>query len=273
VTWRNAAARVLRTQAAQMEAQLLGVLNDEDPEHLHDLRVALRRARCALHLFREGLGPHRCHALSAELRDVALPLGQLRDLDLLLTRLPGALAQTGADAGKALLHQVAQRRAQCLRDLQPTLIAPRFQHLCQTLHRTASWRGERADHPLAPDVPELIWEAASPLHALRKQKTFAATELHSMRIRFKVLRYSLEFLGQRHLRRIVRFQDCLGDLQDHTSGVRILVDLAREGGLEAARVECLGELAQVERQGFRAREAEFLTLWQEHRGWWKRFKP
>jgi CHAD domain-containing protein len=272
-TWRQAAARILRAQAVQMEAHLLGVLNDADPEHLHNLRVALRRSRCALQLFREDLGPERCQSLRTALGRVARPLGQVRDLDLLLARLPRALAQTGASDGESLAALLMEERRRRREDLLPLLLSRPFQRARQALHRVRTWAGVRAARPLAPDIPALLWQAATPLHALRKRPIFTEAELHALRIRLKTLRYTLEFLGGGGVRPIIRLQDCLGALQDHRSGVGILVALAGEPGLEPARAELLGELAQVERRGIRERGAEFLGLWRARRGWWKRFRP
>src|SRR5690349_3666103 len=56
-----------------------------DPEHVHDSRVAIRRMRAALRLFKDVLP--NAEALDEELRWMADELGPVRDLDVQLKRL------------------------------------------------------------------------------------------------------------------------------------------------------------------------------------------
>ena len=74
---------VLRRQLAVLRATEPGTRLGEDPEELHDMRVATRRLRAALDLFVDVL-PVRARAFRAELGWLAGVLGVVRDLDVQL---------------------------------------------------------------------------------------------------------------------------------------------------------------------------------------------
>jgi inorganic triphosphatase YgiF len=77
---------VLRRQFTEMRAHESGTRLGEDPEELHDMRVATRRMRAAMKVF-EGTLPERAKWLREELRWVAGVLGEVRDLDVQIGRL------------------------------------------------------------------------------------------------------------------------------------------------------------------------------------------
>ncbi|MBK8729145.1 MAG: CHAD domain-containing protein [Tetrasphaera sp.] len=58
------------------------------PSALHQTRVGLRRFRSALSLFRRALDDPQVEWLGDEVRELALPLGDARDLDVLMAE-PG----------------------------------------------------------------------------------------------------------------------------------------------------------------------------------------
>src|SRR5215212_10108639 len=71
-----------------------GVRLGEDPEELHDMRVATRRLRAALKLYKEVL-PKRAERYERDLRHFAGSLGEVRDLDVHLERLAGEASRDG----------------------------------------------------------------------------------------------------------------------------------------------------------------------------------
>jgi triphosphatase len=72
---------ILRRHFGQMLAHEPGVRLGEDPEELHDMRVATRRLRAALKLYSDVL-PKRSERYERDLRWVARALGEVRDLDV-----------------------------------------------------------------------------------------------------------------------------------------------------------------------------------------------
>ena len=79
---------VLRRQLAVVRAKEPGTRLGEDPEELHDMRVATRRLRAALSLF-EAVLPVRAQVFREELGWLARLLGSVRDLDVQLEGLAG----------------------------------------------------------------------------------------------------------------------------------------------------------------------------------------
>ena len=74
---------VLRRQLAVVRDKEPGTRLGEDPEELHDMRVATRRMRAALALF-AGVLPVRAQVFREELGWLARMLGAVRDLDVQL---------------------------------------------------------------------------------------------------------------------------------------------------------------------------------------------
>ena len=108
-----AARKVLGQQTVKMRANIAGTIEGEDPEYLHDLRVATRRLRSALRLFAGVLGPRRSDALRRDLGWMAQHLGTVRDLDVFILNLREQARRLGeADAIAALLTAELVRRRQ-----------------------------------------------------------------------------------------------------------------------------------------------------------------
>src|SRR4029077_18570875 len=65
-----------------IEANRYGALAAEDPEYLHQMRVALRRLRTAFAVFADGVAGPVAAPLLAELRWLSRSLGSARDWDV-----------------------------------------------------------------------------------------------------------------------------------------------------------------------------------------------
>ncbi|MDD1729311.1 MAG: CHAD domain-containing protein, partial [Methanospirillum sp.] len=66
----------------QLEAELQGVLRNDDIEYVHRSRVATRRIRAAFPLFAECLPTDRRRAWEKQIRRLTRSLGEARDLDV-----------------------------------------------------------------------------------------------------------------------------------------------------------------------------------------------
>ena len=71
---------------------------DEDIEHVHQLRVATRRAIAAIRVFEDQLPRRRTRQMKQILRRVRQTAGNARDLDVLYHRLESHVAQS-SDSG------------------------------------------------------------------------------------------------------------------------------------------------------------------------------
>ncbi len=81
----------VRDQVAAISRYDPRVRRDE-PDAVHQMRVATRRARSALQAFGGVIDRHATRPLCAELKWLAAALGQTRDTEVLLARLTADLA-------------------------------------------------------------------------------------------------------------------------------------------------------------------------------------
>ena len=269
--------RVVARQLREMDANRSGTIEDSEPERLHDLRVATRRVRFALRLFAPWLGPGAA-ALRRELRWIALCLGGVRDLDVFAERLrgdPGGLA-AGQTALGILLAHVDGWRAARLAMLRRALLSTRWEHLTAGLavlgrdEITAIARGGVAT--VAEIAPIMVCDAARRVarRGVRALTSGRAVDLHTVRIAFKGLRYTTEFVAPAYgtrarqaIHAMIAFQDCLGAHHDAIVARRRLFWLRREitaraAGRGIALVETLLEHARHDAE---ARRGEFVALW------------
>ena len=77
-----AATRVVELRAAEVFEHSRGVLDLEDVERLHDMRVATRRLRAALEVFRPCFPRKRYRGALRPLKALADALGERRDRDV-----------------------------------------------------------------------------------------------------------------------------------------------------------------------------------------------
>ena len=204
------------------------VLDDRDPEPLHQLRVSLRRLRTALGQFAPALElPDGVS--EPRIASVARRTGLCRDLDVLslrlreqlLPRLPHAEQDRLTGAMKRLSHD----RAQAFDTLREALHSPRYLKL---LARLSKWDNLPRFTPLG-ELPLLPWlydwqapfTAGLFLHPGWTADDPAAKSLHGLRKRIKKARYSLEHLEswcepplRDWIQDLRQAQDHLGELHD-----------------------------------------------------------
>jgi CHAD domain-containing protein len=135
-----AAARVLRTRAAEVFAHADGVLDVERIERLHGMRVATRRLRAALEVFEAGFPRKRHRKTLKKVKRLADALGERRDRDVeieFLTAFAGEApeADRGALAARIEVLSAEQRRAN--EDLVPFLAKERMKQLRRRLEKLA----------------------------------------------------------------------------------------------------------------------------------------
>src|SRR3954447_22073469 len=82
-----AAARVVGVRAEELFEHQAGVLDTEDIERVHDMRVASRRLRAVLEIFAECFDPEEHRAVLSDVKRLADALGERRDPDVHLAAL------------------------------------------------------------------------------------------------------------------------------------------------------------------------------------------
>ncbi len=211
-----ALAQVLPNLAALAEAGPAG------PEHLHQLRVGLRRLRTALREFGDGVEGVDA-AWQIALAQVFSALGALRDREVVEHTLsvPRAAAQrAGLDAAPATPRPTAALTAQ-----DTALVRERGLHRLLLALIGLTLAGEPPDSGIA--LIEVARKRLTRLHrrVTADAKRFAALDdaaRHGLRKRMKRLRYSLEFVAPlfaakavaRYLALLKPAQEALGNYND-----------------------------------------------------------
>jgi triphosphatase len=251
---------VLRQNFAALLRKEGGTRLGEDPEQLHDMRVATRRLRAAIALFEAAL-PAEVVGRREELGWVASALGAVRDLDVLIEQVEAwARPAEGLDdrAVGAVAGVLSADRDQARANLVQTLDSPRYERLLaeltDVLRHGPMGASPSSRVPAVDAAPSLIKERYRKVRkgGRRIDRTSKPADYHRLRIRAKRLRYALQFLapiygkGVRALiRRTVRLQDLLGAHQDAEVAVaRFEAIVAEEGNdLHPAAAFAMGEIA------------------------------
>jgi CHAD domain-containing protein len=231
---------VLRRWMDIIDAARPGVLDDLDPEYLHELRTAVRAIRSILRLAGAQLPETQAARFAAEFAWFGRLTTPLRDIDVYLLELAGRGAVDVSDLdGLAPLRQhLARRRTNALRTLRSDLRSARGERLSADWRRTLDALGAlRVGGPSTREIAAIhaqtayrrIRNAAAPVTAQTP-----ADELHRLRRRCKRMRYLLDsyesvYEPQPHravLSALKKLQDCLGDIQDSDVQRGHLLDIA-----------------------------------------------
>ena len=149
-----------------------GVLKDKDAEHLHQMRVNLRRLRTAQQVFAPVMTLPKA-AKEPQVKTVARRLGQLRDLDIIADALVGQYLPDLPEAeGKVLalgLKALKRRRRRALKRVKSTLKGKSYRALGKALKawtQAPQWNAT-ATLPIATTLPDLVlpWVSRLWLHS------------------------------------------------------------------------------------------------------------
>jgi CHAD domain-containing protein len=273
----------LRTHFPSFLEHEPGARLGEEPEEVHDMRVAIRRVRAAIALFGDALPP-RSRWLRDEFRWVADSLGAVRDLDVQLAQAAEWAQSLGPEDRRALTPIVEiledrrrNARGRMIRDLD----SPRFERLVtectEMLQRGPSAQSPTSRSPVVKVAPDLL---GKPFRKVRRagdriDTSSSPSEFHALRIKCKRLRYALEFLApvyrkpaRRLVKRLVAVQDLLGLHQDAQVAMDQIRSMVHEEGarLGADTLFLLGHIAdRYDRQAADLR-TQFPAVYQKLRG-------
>ena len=194
------------------------LLAERDPGALHQARIALRRLRTALSLFRATVSGREYQELREEIGWLAGQLGDARDADVMLAGESGL-------AEEELLHaRLLRTRAKAYDRVDAALRSERTRALMLRLAlwiELGSWRFRaRSGGPVGPLAARQLERQWRKLRRHRGRIAEAkGSERHRLRLDVKKLRYSAEFLAGLHAKRPKavrrdRFLEALKDLQD-----------------------------------------------------------
>ena len=223
------------------------IASDLNAAALHQARVAMRRLRSALTLFRPVLVDSDFARLRSELRWFTDQLGEARNLDVILATKP----TQGARPDPALRRQLRRQRKDSYQCVQRALAERRLPALILDLvawSEVGDWRFEEsARQPIGPFAEARLDRAWKRVRRQGKGlATLSVEDRHRLRIEMKKLRYAAEFfagLAPRNRRRqqklfTGRLRDCqelLGDLNDIETRRQLAPQLfeGKDGAVEA----------------------------------------
>jgi CHAD domain-containing protein len=282
--------QIIRHNLQKFVDQESAVFDNKDSEPLHQMRVAMRRLRTAVDVFRSAIALPK-GVSNQSIGKIAKRLGENRDLDVLHHELTTYYQPLLSKAEHAKFDQVLQHlqqtRKQSFQHLHKTLHGDRYQKLKQALQ---AWVDEPA-YTLIGDlsVQEVLSDLLLPLicqlflhpgwlvgatiqagkvtpmplensEVLNQQFEEFGDVLHGLRKQMKGVRYQseffLDFYEAPYLQCIEEFktiQDILGQLQD-----RVVLRQFIESTLNADFAEVLPTLNQVMQQDQKA----FWQSWQ-----------
>jgi CHAD domain-containing protein len=206
----------LREQVDELARHDPGARLDDDPERIHRMRVATRRARSALRAARPLLDLDWAQGLREELKWLGSELAPARDLDVLLARLAPDAAELGKPAA-TIVRQLEGDRRRAQKQLVAVLESPRYLALLGELERAADApRVRTADANLDKLARKEFAGLRRAVRALGKRPSDEA--VHEVRKRGKRARYSAELAGGKQRKKFAEaakaFQDVVGDHQD-----------------------------------------------------------
>jgi len=242
-TMAAAGRKVLRFHFERLLDQEAGVREGADIEAVHDMRVATRRQRAALTLFKDYLRRKPVRRFNAELKKVAHLLGDVRDLDVQLKAAQDYHDQLSGPAAEALqpvLEAWSAERDTARAALLDYLGGADYRAFkkgykkfldAKADERPAAAPGELPSPSLVRQVlPGQVWDHYGEVRAYESLIPGApVATLHALRIVSKSLRYALEFFrevlepaagGGPHngigfaIESVVALQDHIGDLHD-----------------------------------------------------------
>ena len=233
-----AVRRIMRALLDAAQRNLPGVVAGTDTEFLHDLRVAVRRARSTLKVTGGALPTAQAAAASVALKWLGDLTTPMRDLDVYLLGLDGLAAEVTVPGWNAsqltpfrdfLVAAQAAEQAVLVRSLRSVRAKRAF----------AAWAAVSTGGDLPTDDVGAAEPAGSQVDSVAKSAVTRAfkrvikagarigadspaSDLHDLRKRCKELRYSLEIFGSLHnaaaqralIDDLKKLQDCLGEFQD-----------------------------------------------------------
>ncbi len=214
---------------------------DNNPEYLHQMRVALRRLRVLLRMAESVCADEQMATFRKEVAAVCITLGRIREWDVFIAQTVQPLCdRMPENAGlQVLLAASKQQRNFCYSALCNDTQARELQRL---LLRLAIWlhgpywqQHAYAGLHARDFASAYLTELAGKFEQAGKQlESFDAAKLHAMRIQAKKLRYSAEFFAtlygkhksEQYLAALGAVQEVLGQINDDAVAQRLLDELA-----------------------------------------------
>lgn len=236
---RQAFQRIVRGCLSHLLANVAAFWRTRSPDSVHQSRVAIRRLRAAMALFREFTRDDMHGRLNDELRWIAGELGVARELDVYIEEVldKAGAGLVGTPEYALLRTEYEQRRERAYRDAEILLESPRFFYAILVLAEwieCGSWLDvTHGEEPCLSGyaVRQLKRRWKKVRRGIRRHEKFDDETRHAWRIDVKKLRYAADFFaplypasGSRNrgrddplriaMKQMANLQDNLGILND-----------------------------------------------------------
>lgn len=134
----QAARRVVEVRSREVFVHRKGVLDTDDVERVHDMRVATRRLRAALEVFAPAFPRKRHRKVLKKVEALADALGERRDADVEIELLEGFLDEVAGEDRAALddlIGQTRGRQREANERLRPRVARKRLKKLRRRLRK------------------------------------------------------------------------------------------------------------------------------------------
>lgn len=247
---------IWRRQLTHMLLAEAGVCHSNEDEYIHQMRVAIRRARVAARLFSDYFQGKAVRRFDKILKRTGRLLGEVRDLDVACKKLKKFQeGHTQADLAELSDHWHAARK-QARHALLAWLDSKKYSDFVADFARFCKTSGKGArEYDFEPGeaptpyqvrhvIPSLLvnrFERVRCFETLFEvDQPIPASILHLLRIECKYMRYSLEFAnhllgapGEQLVDKLKHLQDHLGELNDAAVSHRLLAALPATMDTEA----------------------------------------
>jgi CHAD domain-containing protein len=238
---------------------------DEDPEHVHSLRVVTRRLREALRVYEPLLPADELQWLLAQLKRIRRAADAARDCDVIDER----LASRGDRSSRAVraVEKAERRRAQQPLEQLWRRKRRKLKKRARRLVDGVRFEGEGLQ-PYSRWLARAVRRQAADVTTMRPPRSDDLEALHRLRIATKKLRYALELVaaecGARSdedlLAELAMLQALLGEVNDHVTARERMRRWSREAWAESGANE-FGDAITREEEALVNASRAFASWW------------
>jgi CHAD domain-containing protein len=242
-----------------------------DPEHVHQLRVATRRAGAALAAFGDFLPRRKSKRMRRKLKQIRQAAGVARDHDVLAGRYSTRhddLAESAQDWLWARIVDARRAANPAVDEIYREFSQGEFAKSADRLVAKVRWRGDGDEPTFAALATKQLTSAASDFFAAAHRRPTRAAGLHKLRIAGKRFRYSIELftaisptLRDEIYPIIEQVQELLGKANDHAVAAERIAAWAKQASGDSAPAGGVDKIAKRERKKAAESRRNFLDWW------------
>ncbi|MBL8396083.1 MAG: CHAD domain-containing protein [Candidatus Accumulibacter sp.] len=219
---------------SQLQGNERGVRETDAPEFIHQARVAIRRLRSAIRLWRPLLPEEYVSNFDPRWRTLANQLGDTRNWDVFITEILPPIVKAFPDHAdvQRLSSEAKSQLVACRKAAQAAMTAATYSQLLLEFTAATVALQESRKPPLAAFAPRSLNKRAKRVAALASETRDSHPEArHALRVALKRLRYAIEFFAplfpakrlQRYHQSAAGLLDLLGRMNDTTVAEQLAV--------------------------------------------------